>query len=301
MKYKKKLTTIMLLCTLVACSRNENQVQEKTSDLLMNKSYQSANVQNELAVADSTAPAGSGHQPLVTNGKAQAKEDWDKKIIKTGNLSIEVKNYASYNALLHQQVKNLGGYVAQEEQQQSEYKIENTITVKVPADQFENAVAQLSPGTEKIIEKRITSEDVTTEMVDTKSRMEAKKRVRDRYLDLLKQAKNMEEVLQVQNEVNGVQEDIESAGGRISYLGHAAAYSTININFYQVLNPEAINIPEPSYGTRILASFTAGLHWFAELFIVLVNLWPLWMCVFAAVFFVRKKMRTSPAKTKPLS
>jgi hypothetical protein len=33
-------------------------------------------------------------------------------------------------------------------------------------------------------------------------------------------AKNMEEILSVQSEINGIQEEIESAAGRIEYLGH---------------------------------------------------------------------------------
>lgn len=47
--------------------------------------------------------------------------------------------------------------------------------------------------------------------------MQAKMAVRDKYLQLLKQAKNIDETLQVQNEINGIQEDIEAANGRINY------------------------------------------------------------------------------------
>ena len=188
--------------------------------------------------------------------------------------------------------------IAQEEQNQSDYKIENTVTIKVPVDQFDNAIIQLTPRTEKIVEKKITSEDATAEIIDTKSRVEARKRVRDRYLDLLKQAKNMEEILKVQNEVNGIQENIEAAAGRIGYLDHAAAFSTIHISFYQVLNPGGISNPVPSYSYRILESFRSGLHWFAELFIVLVSLWPLWLGITMAWIFIRKQKIFSMKKAK---
>jgi hypothetical protein len=46
--------------------------------------------------------------------------------------------------------------------------------------------------------------------------MEARKKVRDRYIELLKQAKNMSEVLQVQNEINNTQVEVEGAAGRIA-------------------------------------------------------------------------------------
>jgi hypothetical protein len=52
-------------------------------------------------------------------------------------------------------------------------------------------------------------------VVDTRSRMEAKKQMRDRYLELLKQARNMKEILEVQQVINSIQEDIESGSGRV--------------------------------------------------------------------------------------
>ena len=58
--------------------------------------------------------------------------------------------------------------------------------------------------------------------VDTRSRLEAKKQVRLRYLDFLKEAKNVEEILNVQSQINGIQEDIEAASGRLDYLNHAS-------------------------------------------------------------------------------
>ena len=64
---------------------------------------------------------------------------------------------------------------------------------------------------------KISTEDVTGEVVDTRARMEAKKQMRDRYLALLKQARNMKEILEVQTEINTIQEDIESASGRVGF------------------------------------------------------------------------------------
>ncbi len=297
MKCLSQLLAALLLCSLIACNAKSKNAQLNSDAVLLKEpafKQETANKPEQdkiMGTLDTATGAQHSTQRLSpSTNKAQTKEDWDKKIVKTGNLTLEVKDYAKFNELLHTDIKQLGGYIAQEEQNQSDYKIENIVTVKVPVDQFDNAVLQLTPGTEKIVAKKITSEDVTAEIVDTKSRMEAKKRMRDRYLDLLKQAKNMEEILQVQNEVNGMQENIEAATGRIDYLGHAASFSTINITFYQVLNATGINDPNPSYGFRILESFKSGLHWFAELLVVLVSLWPLWTGILMAWLFVRRRV-----------
>ena len=126
--------------------------------------------------------------------KAQAV-NWDKKIIKTANLNAAVKDYKAFSAQVNDKVKKYGGYISQEEQSETEYKIENAVVIKIPVDQFENAVNDLLKDVDKINEKRIASDDVTAQLVDGKARLEAKRRIRLRYLDLLKQAKNMEEIL----------------------------------------------------------------------------------------------------------
>ena len=296
MKFLSRLLAAMLLWILIACNHSAKEKAELAmNDVAMSKvpakqeELKAVNTVSGLVAADSTGPLlNNSPQKSPSPGQTETKEDWDKKIIKTGNVTMEVKNYRSFNEMVHNDMKKLGGYVAQEEQNQTAYKIENAVTIKVPVDQFDNAMLLLTPDAEKVVDKKITSEDVTAEMVDTKSRMEAKKRVRDRYLDLLKQAKNMEEILQVQTEVNDIQENIEAAAGRINYLGHAAAFSTIHINYYQVLNVAPIIDPVPSYGLRLVESFKSGLHWFAELFIVLISLWPVWVGIVVAWFFVKK-------------
>jgi hypothetical protein len=252
--------------------------------------------------ADTTAIASDGKPeenkneqkdkaPLPKNDH-ETKVDWDKKIIKTATLNLEVKDYKAFNSLLHESVKQFGGYVSQEEQNESAYKIENTVSIKVPVVQFEDVMNKLATSGEKIIEKKITSEDVTTEMVDTKSRIEAKKEVRLRYLDLLKQAKNMKEILEVQNEINEIQEQLESAAGRVEYLNHSSAFSTINLTFYQVIDTGAIAEKEPTYLHKINESFSEGLRWVGSLLLGLISLWPL--LTIAIILFVAYKRRKSP-------
>lgn len=160
--------------------------------------------------------------------------------------------------------------------------------IKVPVDLFESAVNNLVKDAEIINEKRIISEDVTTQLIDGKSRLEAKRQVRLRYLDLLKQARNMEEVLTVQKEINGIQEEIETVTGRINFLQHSSAMSTINLTFYQVLNASA-NVPNHiGFLPKIKSAFTEGLYWTGEILVGIVGLWPLILILAFSIYLLRK-------------
>jgi hypothetical protein len=290
------LIAVSLLC--YSCGQDKQGLKDTASVQELEKTtadQKIADNNHQYFNTDSAGTqTGSGEQkkqpvPPVAN------PDWDKKIIKTASLNLEIKDYNAYYTSLREKIRNLGGYVAQEEQTLTDYKSENTVVIKVPVDQFDNALVQLITGVEKINEKKVNSQDVTAEYVDTRSRMEARKRVRDRYLDLLKQAKNMEEILNVQSEINRIQEEVESAAGRIEYLGHSASLSTINLTYYQVLNVSAKSDDKPGFGSKIASAFRVGGGWIVDLFIGMVTIWPLLLLGFLGFIYFRKN-RTQKAK-----
>ena len=293
MKFLKTTAlAVIVLTTAIACNHSANSIEgsnEKSKNISLKE--EEANkffTPRQNTTADTTVKPQQGEPQTESKTKSEANPDWDKKIVKNATVNLEVKNYKSFNEMLHADIKKYGGYIAQEEQNQTDYKIENTIAIKVPVNQFDDLVAILTSGDQKLVEKKISSEDVTTEVVDTKSRMEAKKQVRLKYLDLLKQAKNMEEILNVQNEINGIQEDIEAATGRIGYLSHSAAYSTINLTYFQVLDASAKNTGEVSYRSKVWQSFKNGWNWVGEVFIGIISIWPLFLLGFACWFAYRK-------------
>ena len=206
-------------------------------------------------------------------------------------MNAEVKDYKKFSRSVNEKIKKYGGYISSEEQSSSEFKIENSIVIKVPVAEFENAVNDLLQDVEKITVKRISSEDVTTALIDGKSRLEAKRQVRLRYLELLKQAKNMEEIIKVQSEVNSIQEDIELVAGRINALTNTSAMSTINFNYAQIFNEKALtDEPKPdSFLTKLKASFSNGWYWIGEIVVSLIAIWPLLLIIAAAVYFFKRK------------
>jgi hypothetical protein len=217
--------------------------------------------------------------------------DWDKKIVKNATLNAEVKDYNAFSQQLSEKVKRYGGYVSQEEQSQSDYQIQNSVVIKVPVDQFENAVNDLTKNVSRLNEKHISSEDVTTQLIDGKSRLEAKRQVRLRYLDLLKQAKNMAEILTVQKEINDIQEEIELVNGRINSLSHESALSSINLTYFQVIDPsaKAAGEREASFLDKIKTSFANGWYWIGEVLVGLISIWPLLIVIILGIWFFKRK------------
>ncbi len=62
----------------------------------------------------------------------------------------------------------------------------------------------------------------------------------------------MEDILQVQEEINEIQENIEAAAGRVHYLTHSAAYSTIEPVISSDRSQRKDKETPPGFGEKVL-------------------------------------------------
>ncbi len=294
MKTKLSMCAALLVSSFfISCDKGDSKTQKLEVDDLTALSPQgtTGNEQQQIPVAQ-FSPISNDSTVMPSKSTVASPVDWDSKIIKTASLKIEIKDFKKYNDHVHQAVKKHGAYVAQEEQTLSEEKSETVITIKVPVVQFENMINELAGADGRVMEKKIGTDDVTGQVIDTKARLEAKKQMRLKYLEFLKQSKNMAEVLQVQTEIDNIQVQIEAAASRVTFLTQQTAFSTINLTFYQPMEGFKPTNDTPSFLDRISAAFKNGAGWFAELFVGMVSLWPL-LLVALVIYFGWRKMRTA--------
>jgi hypothetical protein len=286
----KLICAAMVVSTFILSCHNESK-KESTDQILNTElapvtALEKDNEQQLPLQTQVTEPARYDTASPVL--KLTANIDWDKKIIKTATVKLEVKNFKNYNDGLHKKIKQYGGYIAGEDNFFTEEKSEMVVTLKVPVHQFESLINELGGADSKVIERSIKTEDVTGQVVDTKSRLEAKEQMRLKYLDFLKQSKNMAEVLQVQKEINIIQEEIEAAAGRIQYLSTQSAYSTIQLSFYEPLAGFKPGNDIPSFFTKAAEAFKTGADFIKNLMLGLITIWPLLIIGFAGLYLWRR-------------
>lgn len=291
--YRKIITAIGVAAILLAACTNRapqyDQLSKKDS-------------QDPVTATDSVpTPTAAGPKPMQPTAKDNAsappvQEDWDKKIIKTAQLNLEVKEFDNFTKQVKALFKNYGAYVAAEQQVNATDRTSNTLTVKVPVHLFDDAVSAVCALPVTVIDKQVSTQDVSAEMVDTKARIEAKKHLREKYLDFLKQSKNMEEALRVQEEINGLQELIEAAAGRVNYLGHATSFSTITLSYYQLLQPGAAPSNPESFAAKMKQSLGYGWDIIKGIVLAGLTIWPLLLLVLAGWVWYRRRAKKPQAK-----
>jgi len=299
---------LLLLC--IACNNRANLPEKNKAVEASDRKDISDNAVgvSTFLAADSIAykdEAPAPQQQVQFHGKKAgsgqaASPDWDKKIIKTADLNLEVKNFRTFADRLRQTVQRAGGYIAQEQQTQSPSVIGNTVTIRVPVDKFDDLLSQLPSDSDRLVDRKVSSEDVTGEVVDTRSRLDTKRAARERYLELLKQAKTMADVLAIQDVIDNIQEEIDAAAGRIAYLGHSAAFSVVNLKFYQVLDESGRNVSNPSMWQKIRESIGQGWDGLGVALVGLLSIWPL-LLLFGLIWIgVSRHVRRAAAARKLL-
>ncbi|PWV51775.1 DUF4349 domain-containing protein [Chitinophaga sp. S165] len=199
-----------------------------------------------------------------------------KKIIKKGIVRYSVRDYQSARKELIAVVARNGGEIVNELESRSEISLQTQMEIRVPSAKFDSCLNALAGTGENPIEKKITSKDVTEEYVDMSARMKAKKEVEQRYLDILKQAKSVEDILKVEEQLKAIREEVEAAHqGRSQYIDHNVSMSTIHLSFYQVISnttPQGLG-----FFSRLFFFIKDGWNGLLVLLVSLSELWPLWL------------------------
>jgi len=104
----------------------------------------------------------------------------------------------------------------------------------------------------------------------------------------------MKDILEVQNEINSIQEDIEAAGGRVNYLTHAAAYSTINLTYYEYAANQPTDTDENGFAFKVKEAFRSSIKIFESIVLIIINIWPLILGIIVALFIWKRKQTNTP-------
>src|SRR5688572_32366372 len=102
------LAVLALLC--FSCNnKNESQVDEVHKKVEINHLER---MDEKFQNADTTIISGNETPPETKQKEPLDRKpiDWDKKIVKTGQLNAEVKDYKKFSRSVNEKIKKYGGY-----------------------------------------------------------------------------------------------------------------------------------------------------------------------------------------------
>ena len=243
---------------------------------------------NTVAMADSVSfdnaeYAMEEEAPMAPREAGGSQEEvFERKLIRTGNVSIEVQSVSDAEEKIAQWAKSLGGYVTNA----NTWEMGAGFTVRVPSDRFDEAMADAG-NFGRITNRSVNSQDVSDNYYDIKSRLETKYILRDKLTNYLSQAKDIKDLLEIERQLNSVIEVIESTESRFKRLSNQIDYSTIYIDmhFEHGKNESGIILPDVKESWNTFISNIIAFFWGLLRILFYIVIFGIPVVAVAAFFF----------------
>lgn len=192
----------------------------------------------------------------------------ERKLIKNGYVEFEVSDVEETKKAITQLTTDFGGYISADNQNNYSGTPRYEQTLRVPADKLDEFISKIEALARNVDAKNISTQDVTEEFIDVETRMKTKKELETRYLELLKQAKTVKDLIEVETQLANVRGEIESMEGRLKYLNSQVSFSTLNLTYYQPVSGNT------GFGYRFSRTFGNGWDHFLGFIIGVFEAWP---------------------------
>jgi hypothetical protein len=275
------MARICLLClvlTFIGCHQADRQ---ETLSL--------SNDQLDVAANSWTVPGGS---EIEASTNSESFQD-TLKLIREGEYRFEVQDLEESRKFIRNILRNSGGHVEGEElNDRSDRKVLVT-RVRVPSKNFETSTsALLELGL--LVHQSVNVRDVTTEWVDQSARLRSMKAMEVRYLELVKNAGKISEMLEVERELGRVRQNIESLEAQLRTLNGQVVMSSIMIT---CLGP--LKTPD-GFASKAASSLGRGGGYFLSFLLVILEVWPFVLIIVLALIGLqwnRRSMEKKRART----
>jgi len=165
-----------------------------------------------------------------------------QKLIYILDITIKANDVSAAMEAVQKKVMETGGYVAESGYNNDQNQDSAWLTLKVPANQFQSFKYGLSQyGT--IANQHLYSDDVSKEYFDVETRLRSWEAQEKRYLEILQQAKNVDEILRIEDSLSNVRREMESLKGQLKFWDNQVQYSEIRMSIIPAQSTLAVNDP----------------------------------------------------------
>src|SRR5215471_956782 len=273
-----KFTTLLVLVTslflLSGCEKeNHNNVAGVA------KSDQVADQQSQLRLTREQVKKDSdsvSNQPVSlqdADAANLASQAFDRKIIRNANLTVEVSSPGDSQRKVVSIAESHQGFVVTSEstQRPSEDRNKPEITinlvVRVPAAQFNSVMEEIRAVGARVVQEKVTGQDVTEEFMDLEARIKNQKALESQFLEIMKRAGKVDDALSVQRELAEVRTEIEKLEGRRRFIENQSSLSTINVT----LQPPTKIVNTTGFWYSVRSAFSDGVDVAAGIVLFLIR------------------------------
>jgi hypothetical protein len=248
------------------------------------------------------ASGGAAGAPPVAPGQVapgDTIESLDRKIVQTASLRLQVKEVGGSFEEVGRIATASGGFVASSNfTLQGEAQVA-AVTIRVPADRYQSVLGELRRLGHKVDAEASNASDVTQEYSDLSARLRTLEATEQQLIGFMAQARNVTEVLQVQDRLNSIRGQIEQVKGRMALLDKLGDLATITVHLRPVVPASTLPSDGPNLGVAISEAWESSLEFLgniaAGVLTVVVFAWWLPFVAVPAYLVLRRRSLQSQA------
>ena len=279
---KNKFIILLLSLFIVSCG-NKN---EKAYALSADEELVEAEVYVESDELPPPPPPSLKQHASTSNvGGLNVDVIKDRKIKRRAEIEIdELKDVDASKERVGHLLSSLNGFVVSEKFRSNRNFDEYDMELRVPADSLDKFVASLNGLEGKISKRNFYSEDLTAKYLDSKSRKETKQAMLENYRRLLSTAKDVEDLLAIQERIDEIQEDAEAMSKVIMKIDYDVEFSSVDLTLSSYRSSD-YGEKEETFLSKVADAFKGGL----DVIVGLIKIWPLYIIAGVIVYLLRKR------------
>lgn len=168
-----------------------------------------------------------------------------RMIIKNAEMHLVVSSVDEALTRIEGLVADVGGYILNSRTWFQNGEKYASLTFAVPSERFEETLGRLRRIGVKVADESTSGQDVSQEYVDLEARLANLEAAAARLREFLKEAKSVEEALQVEARLRELEGEIAQVKGRMNFLKGRSAYSLITV-ILEPLRPTPTPTPTPT-------------------------------------------------------
>ncbi len=226
----------------------------------------------------------------------------DRKLIRSATIQLETGQVSQKFEDISNIAVSSGGLVFSSSfGNDGEYQ-NASITIRVPNDSYEAVLSQLRRLGE-VRSEQSNASDVTEEFTDLQSNLTNLQATEREYLKLLTQAQTIDEILTVQDRINGTRGQIEQVQGRLNLLENQTDLATIPAHLTPIIAENTPAEDETSSPLDVAnVAFEASLAVLLGIAVVAIAVaafsWWLLPLAAAGIYLGRRQIRQDRARNQ---
>ncbi|MDI6910085.1 DUF4349 domain-containing protein [Nocardioides sp.] len=185
--------------------------------------------------------------------------DPQQALIKKGNVSLRADDVGKSQFEVQRVVDKHAGKVTEEKTTTDDdgAPAYTRMVLRIPAAAFDDAMAELKDIEGAELESANTSsDDVTTKLIDTETRLRVQRRSIARITTLFDRAQSIRDIMAIEAQLSRRQADLDSLERQAAYLHGQTTLSTIVVSIDEI--PAKKAAPKKEDDTGFLAGLSAG-------------------------------------------